>query len=37
MPPVTRMAKYYMLRQILNEEQTMKLLSHPYITEVFIA
>lgn len=28
------MAKYYMLRQILREEENMKLMENPYITEV---
>ena len=34
-PPVTSMAKYFVMRQLLYEEENMKYLSRPYITEVF--
>lgn len=32
-PPVTGMHKYFMLRQILNEEKNMRILNQPFITD----
>lgn len=32
-PPITRNAKYYMLRQILNEEKNMRILNTPFISD----
>ena len=36
-PPVTSNAKFFVMRQILYEEETMKILSRPYITAVSLS